>query len=394
MTKPSLIPYGRQDVTDADVSAVVEVLRSDWLTQGAKVPEFEQSVCSLVGANYAVAVNSATSALHVACLALGLSRGDSLWTSPISFVASSNCARYCGADVDFVDIDPKSWNIDPAKLEERLVAAEKKGRLPKVVVPVHLAGIPCDMRKIKELSSKYGFWILEDASHALGTRTDKFGVGDCSYSDVTVFSFHPVKTITTGEGGVATTNCQEIANRMALFRSHGITRDAAELQKPSEGSWYYEQIDLGYNYRMTDVAAALGISQISRLDSYISRRAELANLYVEKLTGLPILMGFQKCETSVTPSRHLFVVRIDFHALRKSRAAVVNHLRDQGIVTSVHYRPIYLNPYYRQLGFAEGYAPEAEAYYAQALSLPLFPKLENNDISRITSSLEEALRCV
>jgi UDP-4-amino-4,6-dideoxy-N-acetyl-beta-L-altrosamine transaminase len=383
------IPYGRQSVTDDDVQAVVDVLRSDFLTQGPAVPAFERAVAEACGAAHAVAVNSATSALHLACLALGVGPGDLVWTSPITFVASANCARYCGADVDFVDIDPATYNLSVPALAEKLEVAARSGRLPKVVVPVHLAGAPCDMAGIAELARRYGFRVLEDASHAVGARHGETPVGACTLSDIAVFSFHPVKIITTGEGGMALTNDRGLARRMELLRSHGVTREPAEMAEAPHGGWYYEQTALGFNYRMTDLQAALGRSQLARLEASIAARHRVADRYDRALAPLPL----------VTPRRpaagrsafHLYVVLVEDGA-PADRRRVFDHLREHGVGVNVHYIPVHLQPDYRRLGFRPGSFPVAERYYARALSLPMFPTLTEAQQDRVVSLLEGVLR--
>lgn len=384
-----MIPYGRQDITQADIDAVVEVLKSDFLTQGPLVPRFEQAVATYTGAEYAVAVNSATSALHLACLALGLGPGDVLWTSPITFVASANCARYCGADVDFVDIDPRTYNLCPQALEQKLIEAERAGRLPKIVVPVHLAGQPCDMAAIHALAQRYGFRIVEDASHAIGARYRGEPVGNCRYSDITVFSFHPVKIITTAEGGMALTNDAALAEKMALLRSHGITREPEEMTHEPDGPWYYQQIDLGFNYRMTELQAALGLSQLERLDVYVAQRAKLAQQYDELLAGLPVVTPWQHPDGA--SAWHLYVVRLQLDGLPLNHRQVFEALREQGIGVNLHYIPVHTQPYYRRLGFGSGDFPIAEAYYAEAISLPLYPTLPESDQMRVVSALRRVL---
>lgn len=384
-----MIPYGRQDITQADIDAVVEVLKSDFLTQGPLVPRFEQAVATYTGAEYAVAVNSATSALHLACLALGLGPGDVLWTSPITFVASANCARYCGADVDFVDIDPRTYNLCPQALEQKLIEAERAGRLPKIVVPVHLAGQPCDMAAIHALAQRYGFRIVEDASHAIGARYRGEPVGNCRYSDITVFSFHPVKIITTAEGGMALTNDAALAERLALLRSHGITREPEEMTHEPDGPWYYQQIDLGFNYRMTELQAALGLSQLERLDVFVAQRAKLAQQYDELLAGLPVVTPWQHPDGA--SAWHLYVVRLQLDGLPLNHRQVFEALREQGIGVNLHYIPVHTQPYYRRLGFGSGDFPIAEAYYAEAISLPLYPTLPESDQMRVVSALRRVL---
>ena len=378
-----MIPYGRQAVTAADIEAVVEVLRSDMITQGPVVPRFESRVAAYCGASHAVAANSGTSALHLACRALDLAPGDVLWTSPITFVASANCARYCGAAVDFVDIDPATGNLCPNALEDRLRTAERAGRLPRVVMPVHFAGQPCDMAAIGALAERYGFRVIEDASHALGATFQGEAIGNGRYSDITVFSFHPVKLITTGEGGMAVTADAELADRMTLLRSHGITRDAAAMEGEPDGPWSYQQIDLGYNYRMTDIQAALGVSQLERLDDYIEQRHELAAVYDQALAELPV-----RVPTAIADTRsalHLYLVRVN------DRRRVFDALRAAGIGVNVHYIPVHTQPYYQRLGFAAGDFPHAEQFYAEAISLPLYPTLEADDQQHVIDALQRAV---
>lgn len=384
------IPYGRQDINDADVAAVVAALRSEWLTQGPAVPRFEQAVAGYCGTAHAVAVNSATSALHIACLALGLGPGDRLWTSPVTFVASANCGLYCGAEVDFVDIDPRTYNLCPQALERKLLAAEAEGRLPKVVVPVHLCGQPCDMQAIHALGQRFGFRIIEDASHAIGGRYRGEPVGNCRYGDITVFSFHPVKIVTTGEGGMALTNDATLADRMARLRSHGITRDPAQMTHAPDGPWYYQQVDLGFNYRMTDVQAALGASQMERIDDYVRRRRALARRYDERLAGLPLTLPWQHPDGE--SAVHLYVIRLDRQRIRRSHRQVFESLREQGIGVNLHYIPVHTQPYYARMGFGRGDFPEAERYYAEAISLPMYPTLTDAQQDRIVAAVTEALR--
>lgn len=381
-----MIPYGRQDVTDDDIDAVVEVLRSDFLTQGPAIPRFERAVAASCGAVYAVATNSATSALHIACLALGLGPGDRLWTTPITFVASANCGIYCGAQVDFVDIDPQTYNLSVEHLATKLESAEFLGTLPKVVVPVHMCGQPCDMEAIHALGQRYGFRIIEDASHAIGASYKDEPVGNCRYSDITVFSFHPVKIVTTGEGGVAVTNDAKLAADMALLRSHGITRDAARMTHAPEGPWYYQQIALGYNYRMTDIQAALGSSQMSRLAEYVARREALALQYDIRLAQLPVQLP--KRAGNRSSAWHLYVVRVS----ASERLTVFNAMRSAGVGVNVHYTPVHLQPYYRQLGFAPGRFPNAEAHGTEAITLPLHPGLSTADMDVVVATLAQAVK--
>ena len=382
----SLLPYGRQTITDADIAAVVQVLRSPFLTQGPAVPAFEQAVCQSVDADYAVAVNSATSALHLACLVLGLGPGDWLWTSPITFVASANCARYCGASVDFVDIDPLTGLMCVSALATKLEDAERLGTLPKILVPVHLAGSSCDMEAISQLSQRYGFAVLEDASHAIGGSYRGQPVGNCRFSDITVFSFHPVKIITTAEGGIATTNRQDLAERMAALRSHGIVRDPALFQRAPDGPWAYEQQDLGFNYRMTDIQAALGLSQLSRLDEIIDERNRLYIRYQQLLNG-PTL-ELLRVPTYDRSALHLAVIRLKSSCKARHRQ-LFEQLRLVGIGVQLHYAPVHLQPYYRRLGFSENQFPQAEAYAQSSMSIPLYPGLADDDQLRVASTLRE-----
>jgi UDP-4-amino-4,6-dideoxy-N-acetyl-beta-L-altrosamine transaminase len=385
-----MIPYGRQEITQADIDAVVRVLRSEFLTQGPMVPRFEAMLGEHCGAKHAVAVNSGTSALHLACLALGLGPGDWLWTSPITFVASANCGLYCGAKVDFVDIDPRTYNLSPKALEVKLQEAKQRGYLPKVVVPVHFSGQPCDMQAIYALGEEFGFKIVEDASHAIGGKYMNEPVGNCRFSDVTVFSFHPVKIITTGEGGLALTKDSMLAEKMALLRSHGITRDSAQMSQETDGPWYYEQVDLGFNYRMTDIQAALGLSQLLRVDEYVARRRALAERYNETLAGLPVALPWQHPDSS--SAWHLYVIRLQRDKIAKSHRQVFEELRESGIGVNVHYIPVYTQPYYRNLGFARGAFTQAEAYYREAISLPIYPTLSWKEQDRVIDCLRAVLQ--
>lgn len=383
----AMIPYGRQSISPEDVAAVTEVLRSDWLTQGPMVPRFERAVTGYVGAGWGVAVNSATSALHIACLALDVGPGDRVWTTPVTFVATANCARYCGADVDFVDIDPRTYNLCPDRLEDKLRAADRAGCLPKVVIPVHLCGQSSDMAAIRVLADRYGFRIIEDASHAIGASYRGRKVGDCAYSDIAVFSFHPVKIVTTGEGGMAVTQDQELAKRLARLRSHGITRYPAEMAHPPEGSWYYEQIELGFNYRMTDIHAALGLSQMSRLDEFVAARHEIAARYDRLLAPFAITRPWQHPDTH--SSLHLYVVRIPSGSEYGTHREVFERLRSDGIGVNLHYIPVYRQPYYERMGFRPEEFPNAESYYREAISLPIFPTLTEEQQHAVVKSLTQ-----
>lgn len=384
-----LIPYGRQSISPEDVEAVVAVLNSDWLTQGPAVERFERAVADYCGARYAVAVNSATSALHIACLAAGLGEGESLWTSPNTFVASANCARYCGAGVDFVDIDPATYNLDPGRLEQKLARAARGGALPKVVIPVHFAGQPCELERIARLAGEYGFTVIEDASHAIGGRYRGQRIGGCAFSEMTVFSFHPVKIITSGEGGMVLTNREELYHRLLRLRSHGITRDPSLMQGDTHGPWYYQQVELGFNYRITDLQAALGVSQLRQLDDFVLRRHRLAARYDAALAGWPLVTPWQHPDGYA--AYHLYPVRLKLSELGKGRREVFEELRGAGIGANIHYIPVHTQPYYRELGFAEGMFPEAERYYREALSLPLYAGLTDPEQDRVIESLRRAL---
>jgi UDP-4-amino-4,6-dideoxy-N-acetyl-beta-L-altrosamine transaminase len=383
-----MIPYGRQVITQSDVDAVVAVLRSDFLTQGPQVPLLERGLAEYCGASHAVAVNSATSALHIACLALGLSEGDWLWTTPTTFVASANCALYCGAKVDFVDIDPQTSNLNPQALEQKLIIAEREGRIPKIVIPVHLCGRPCDMQAIHALSKRFGFKIIEDASHAIGSRYRNEPVGNCRYSDITVFSFHPVKIITTAEGGAALTNHAELASKMALLRSHGITREPEQMVDTPDGPWYYEQIALGFNYRMTDLHAALGVSQMARIDAFVAQRHQIAAKYDKLFEELPVQVPARDQDYSAL---HLYVIRLKLDLISRTHHDVFVALREQGIGVNLHYIPVHTHPYYREMGFVMGDFPEAERYYREAISLPIYPGLSDEDITRVVNAVKIAI---
>jgi UDP-4-amino-4,6-dideoxy-N-acetyl-beta-L-altrosamine transaminase len=383
-----VIPYGRQSLDQDDIEAVVAVLKSDFLTQGPAVPRFEAALAAYCGVPHALAMNSATSALHAACFALGVGAGDLVWTSPVTFVASANCALYCGAEVDFVDIDPATWNMSAAALEAKLVKAEAAGRLPKVVIPVHLCGQSCDMKAIHALATRYGFAIIEDASHAIGASYRGEPVGNCRYSDIAVFSFHPVKIVTSGEGGAALTRDPALATRMELFRSHGVTRDPGLMEGEPHGPWYYEQIALGYNYRITDIHAALGASQLAKVDRFVERRHAILERYNAALADLPLVLPHQHEDTR--SSLHLYVIRIPVAGDPGRHRRVFEALRAAGIGVNLHYMPVYLQPYYRHLGFEPGLCPEAERYYAEAISLPMFPDLDDARLEQVIA----AVRCV
>jgi len=384
-----MIPYGQQDIQQQDIDAVVDVLKSDYLTQGPQVPAFEAAVMSLTGANYALAMNSATSALHLACLALAVGPGDIVWTSPITFVASANCALYCGASVDFIDIDDQTYNLSVTELEKKLKQAKLKQQLPKVVIPVHLAGQSCDMQRIHQLSLEYGFKIIEDASHAIGGRYQGNPIGNCLYSDITVFSFHPVKIVTTAEGGVATTNNQQLAQKIEQLRSHGITRDQTLMTEQSHGDWYYQQLSLGFNYRMTDLHAALGVSQLQRLTQFIEHRSVKAERYNQQLVNLPLTLPMQHKETQ--SAWHLYIIRLQLNKLEKSHHQIFSALREAGILVNLHYIPVHLQPYYQQLGFKVGDFPVAERYYQEAISIPLFSHLSEAQQEHIIQTLNQLL---
>lgn len=384
-----MIPYGRQDISEEDIQAVVDVLRSEYLTQGPAVPAFEKEVATYTGAAYGVAVNSATAALHIACLALGVGNGDVVWTSPISFVASSNCALYCGANVDFVDIDPLTYNMSVSALTAKLEKADKENKLPKVIIPVHLAGQSCDMKSIKKLSNKYGFRIIEDASHAIGGKYLGECVGNCRFSDITVFSFHPVKIITTGEGGMALTNDLVLANKMTKFRSHGITRVPEEMTCPPHGPWYYQQLDLGFNYRMTDIQAALGLSQMKRLDEFVSKRHEVAKRYDELLSDCDLTLPFQ--HPDVYSAFHLYIIRLKTRQATFSHREIFDRLRSHGILVNLHYIPIYTHPFYESIGYSRKDFPEAEFYYSEAISIPIYAALTEAEQQFIVDSIKNPL---
>lgn len=384
-----MIPYGKQDINQQDIDAVTSVLLSEYLTQGPQVSRFEKTINEITQSQFSVAVNSATSALHIACMALGVTKNDIVWTSPITFVASANCALYCGATIDFVDIDTDTYNLSVLELEKKLQHAKSQNRLPKVIIPVHLAGQSCDMKKIHQLSEQYGFKIIEDAAHAIGGYYQDTPIGSCLYSDITVFSFHPVKIVTTGEGGVATTNCSLLAEKMQLFRSHGITRDAQLMTEPIHGDWYYQQLELGFNYRMSDLQAALGVSQLSRLKEFVTIRKNIAEYYNEQLVDLPIILPMQMYQTA--SSWHLYIIKIDLDKIKKSQQQVFNELREAGIGVNLHYIPVHIQPYYQKLGFKAGDYPVAEHYYSKAISIPLYAQLSKEDQYTVVKTLKRVL---
>jgi UDP-4-amino-4,6-dideoxy-N-acetyl-beta-L-altrosamine transaminase len=372
-----VIPYGRQNISDEDIKSVVDVLKSDYLTQGPEILNFEKAIANYTNSKFGVAVNSATSALHISCMALGLSKDDILWTSPITFVASANCALYCGAKVDFVDIDSKTYNMSIKALSEKLEIAKKENKLPKIVIPVHLSGQSCEMHEIHELSKQYGFKIIEDASHTIGGKYKNEPVGNCKYSDITVFSFHPVKIITSGEGGMCTTNSPELANLLCRFRSHGITRHENEMTKKSDGPWYYQQLDLGYNYRMTDVQAALGLSQLKRLDDFIIKRHQIVKKYNLAFEAKPIITPFQ--DSNNYSSFHLYIIRIKNAGMGLTRLDLFKKLREAGILVNIHYIPIYKQPFYQKIGYDCKDFLESEKYYEEAISLPIHTLLSDEE---------------
>ena len=384
-----MISYGKQSINQSDIDSVVNVLKSDFLTQGPQIPLFEKTVSDYCGSRYGVAVNSATSALHIACLALGLEKGDYLWTSPNTFVASANCGLYCGAQIDFVDIDLKTYNISIEELEKKLIQAKKVNKLPKIIIPVHFSGQSCDMRKIHLLSQKYGFNIIEDASHAIGGKYLDKPIGGCQYSDITVFSFHPVKIITTAEGGLATTNDKELLTRMQLYRSHGVTRDPELMTKDIEGSWYYQQVDLGFNYRMTDLQAALGISQMVRLDEFVSTRHKVRERYDLLLNGSRMIKPYQ--DKNSYSALHLYPIQIHFDDVGKSRLQVFNELRLNNIGVNVHYIPVHTQPFFCQFGFRLGDFPNTEAYYNKAISIPIHSDMSVNQQDLVINTLNKII---
>ena len=385
-----MIPYGKQDINQADIESVVDVLKSDFLTQGPQVPLFEKTDSDYSGAEYGVAVNSATSALHIACLSLGLKRGDWLWTSPNSFVASANCGLYCGAKVDFIDIDLQTYNLSVIELEKKLIQAKQDNKLPKIVIPVHFAGQSCNMKKIHALGEEYGFKIIEDASHAIGGKYLDKPIGDCQYSDITVFSFHPVKIITTAEGGLATTNSKEAAEKMQLYRSHGITRDEKLMTKEADGAWYFQQIDLGFNYRMNELQAALGVSQMQRLDAFVAKRHSLQDRYHSFLKDLPIVLPFQDQDNY--SALHLYPIQIKLEEVTKDREQIFNELRKESVGVNVHYIPIHTQPHYLKFGFKDGDFPNSESYYSRTISIPLFHAMTVEQQDNVLDALKRALQ--
>ena len=385
-----MIPYGRQEITESDIKEVEKVLRSDFLTQGPTVPKFEKSIANYCGASHAIAVNSATSALHIACLALDLGPGDWLWTSPNTFVASANCGRYCGADIDFVDIDAKTFNMSVDALSEKLERAEKLGKLPKIVIPVHFAGQPCNMPAIYELSKLYGFKIIEDASHAIGSSYDNIKVGSCVHSDIVIFSFHPVKIITTAEGGMALTNDKDIAERISMLRTHGITSDKTKFKKRSKDEiWNYQQLELGYNYRMNDLQAALGLNQMKRLDEYVGKRHKLANYYDNELKDLPLMTPYQS--PNVYSSYHLYPILIKHISVSKQQKLVYNQLRKNNILANLHYIPVHRQPYYENLGFKKNDFPIAEKLHQQIISIPIYPSISEEHQKYVADTIKKVM---
>ena len=383
------IPYAKQSINQDDIDEVIETLQSDFLTQGPKVKQFEREVSQYVGVKYAVSTNSATSALHISCLSIGLTSGDIVWTSPISFVASSNCALYCGAKIDFVDIDPLTFNICTSKLREKLIIAKEKNQLPKILIAVHMAGQSCDMEVIRQLSNEYKFKIIEDASHAIGGKYKQKFIGSCEFSDIAIFSFHPVKIITTAEGGMAVTNDESLNKKLKLFSSHGITRDESQMTNEKDGDWYYEQIVLGYNYRMNDLQASLGISQLKKIDKFIKRRHSIAQIYFSELENLPIILPhlFYKSYSAF----HLFIIQIKLELTTKTHKEIFDNLRELGINVNLHYIPIHLHPYYKRFGFIKGNYPSSELYYNRAISLPMFPELKDDEVKYITQNIRDIL---
>ena len=385
-----MIPYGRQDINQADIDSVINVLQSDFLTQGPQTPLFEKIVSDYCGAEYGVAVNSATSALHIACMALNLGEGDYLWTSPNTFVASANCGLYCSAKVDFVDINLLTYNLSPEELEKKLIQARQDNKLPKIVIPVHFAGQSCDMRKIHSLSQEYGFKIIEDASHAIGGMYLGQPIGGCQYSDITVFSFHPVKIITTAEGGLATTNDKKLSERMQLFRSHGVTRDPRLMTKKSEGGWYYQQVELGFNYRMTELQAALGVSQMKRLDEFVTLRHKRQKRYDKFLKNLPVVTPYQDMDSY--SALHLYPIQIQIEKVKNTRKEIFEALRKNGVGVNVHYIPVHTQPYYENIGFKKGDFPNVERYYESTISIPLFHAMTFEQQDQVIVALKKVLK--
>jgi len=385
-----MIPYAKQDINQADISSVIDVLQSDFLTKGPQVPLFEKKLADYCQVNYGVAVNSATSALHIACLSLGLKKGDWIWTSPNSFVASANCGLYCDAKVDFVDIDLKTYNLSTEELERKLIQAKQDNKLPKIVIPVHFSGQSCNMKKIHSLGQEYGFKIIEDASHAIGGKYLNKSIGGCQYSNITIFSFHPVKIITTAEGGMATTNSEDLAKKMRLFRSHGVTRNKDLMTIDSDSSWYYQQVELGFNYRMTELQAALGISQMQRLDEFVAKRHILQERYDLLLSNFPIIRPYQ--DKNSYSALHLYPIQIDLNKVSKSRKQIFNILREGGIGVNVHYIPIHIQPYYALFGFREGDFPNSEYYYSRVISIPLFHAMTIEQQDKVLYILKRALQ--
>ncbi|MES2353789.1 MAG: UDP-4-amino-4,6-dideoxy-N-acetyl-beta-L-altrosamine transaminase [Pseudomonadota bacterium] len=385
-----MIPYGKQDIGQADIDAVIDVLKSDWLTQGPAIERFERSVADYCGARYAVAVSNGTAALHLACLALDIGEGQEVWTSPNTFVASANCARYCGADVDFVDIDSRTYNLSTSLLESKLAQRSNEGRKPAALIPVHFAGQPCDMEAIGGLAKRYSCAVIEDASHAIGSSFAGRKTGSCDYSDMVVFSFHPVKIVTSGEGGMILTNRDDLYQRLLRLRTHGITRNAADMTELAHGPWYYQQTELGYNYRITDIQAALGASQMQRLEEFVTRREYLACRYDVALADLPLIRPWQDARTR--SSWHLYVVRLRTDSIRPSHREVFESLRAAGIGVNLHYIPVHTQPYYQALGFKSGMFPEAERYYREAISLPMYASLSDQDQDHVIAALHRILK--
>ncbi len=377
-----MIPYSRQSINENDINEVIKVLKSEMITQGPIVEKFEKTICSYTSSNYSVLTNSATSALHISCLALGLSKGDILWTSPNSYVASANVGLLCNAKVDFVDIDPENYNMCPTALSIKLKNAEKLGQLPKIVMPVHFAGQSCDMIKIKKLSEKYGFKIIEDASHAIGGSYNNTKIGSCRFSDITVFSFHPVKIITTAEGGCAITNNEEIFEKLKLLSSHGVTRNPKFMAEKNSDKWVYDQISIGFNYRMSDMNAALGLSQLLRIDCFLKKRNKIAKKYFQQLKNIDLKLPKQ--EDYNLSAFHLFPIQV------KNRKRIYELFHQNDIKVNVHYRPIHTQPFWQKRGFKSGLFPNSEFYYSQAISLPIFydlnDELQDNVIKILQNS--------